>query len=383
MSNTWWKDVDELVKEQADLLDIPTGNSLLIKGPPGSGKTNLLLLRANQLYLGDRPNLHVVVFGSLLSQFIQLGGLQYKFPPEKVITHTRLFSSVLREHGADIDSTGMKIEVARSLRAHKLKELLDSGKAGAQYQALLLDEAQDYSPLEIRLLRQLTEILVATADSRQKIYEVDDCESTLKECTGAEYVLKFHFRNGLEICRLADGLVRGLPNYIPLIQHSNYDEKAYPSKVAAKMGLSLVQQAEAMAAQISDQRVAYPNELIGILCPRNEELIIIGQELAKAGLGGEVTRANAIGFDPSRPIWLSTLTAAKGLEFRAVHIAGLDFLHRMGGVQKRLIYTGVTRAKSALTLYWDHSIPGYLEMALQPFLPAKTAISKQNLFGKS
>lgn len=300
-----------------------------------------------------------------------------------MITHTRLFSNVLREHSADIDSKGMKIEVARSLRAARLKDLLDSGKVGAQYQALLLDEAQDYSDLEIRLLRQLTEVLIATADSRQKIYDVDDCGSALTECIGTEYLLKFHFRNGLDICRLADGLIKGVPNYIPLIQHSNYDEKSYPSKVIAKSGLSVAEQAGAMASQIADQRVAYPNELIGILCPRNEEADIIGQELVKAGLGDVLTRANAAGFDPSRPIWLSTLSAAKGLEFRAVHIAGLDYLHRVGGAQKRLIYTGITRAKTALTLYWDQSIPGYLQMALLPFLPAKKAISKQSLFGKS
>ncbi len=99
--NTWWKNVDELVKEQADLLDIPQEKSLLIKGPPGSGKTNLLLLRANQLYLGDYPNLYVVVFGSLLKSFIQIGGTQYKFPAEKIITHTSLFKMILRSEGKE------------------------------------------------------------------------------------------------------------------------------------------------------------------------------------------------------------------------------------------------------------------------------------------
>ncbi|WP_448093659.1 hypothetical protein [Pseudomonas lini] len=73
MSNTWWRDEDELAKEQSDLLEVPAEQSLLIKGPPGSGKTNLLLLRANQLFLGDHPNLYVVVFGSLLKNFIQIG----------------------------------------------------------------------------------------------------------------------------------------------------------------------------------------------------------------------------------------------------------------------------------------------------------------------
>ncbi|GLC95339.1 hypothetical protein Tamer19_47480 [Cupriavidus sp. TA19] len=382
MSSTWWRDVDDLVKEQADLLDIPTDENLLVKGPPGSGKTNLLLLRANQLYLGDRPNLHVVVFGSLLKQFIQIGGSQYKFPPDKIVTHTALFKNILRSENADFNDSGMKLEDARAERASRIQELVKSKKIGVQFDALLLDEAQDYTPLEVELLHRLTEVLIATADSRQRIYNVDDCVPTLEKCIGTVYPLKFHFRNGLEICRLADGIVKGTPGYIPLQQHSNYQEQDYPSKVSTKSGLGIEAQTAAIAAQINDQRFAYPEDLIGVLCPRNEELDAIAEGLQAAGLSDFITRANSDAFEPSRPIWLSTLTAAKGLEFRAAHIAGLDFLYRMGGVQKRLIYTGITRAKTALTLYWEQSIPGYLEAALLAVAPAKKPVTKQNTFGK-
>ncbi|MBA4689572.1 MULTISPECIES: ATP-binding domain-containing protein [Pseudomonadaceae] len=382
MSNTWWRDVDELVKEQADLLDIPVDTNLLIKGPPGSGKTNLLLLRANQLYMGDYPNLHVVVFGSLLKSFIQIGGVQYKFPSEKVVTHAALFKAILLSEGQGFDDRGMKIEEARAERARRVEQLISIGRVGKQFDALLLDEAQDYTPQEIRIFRNLTEILVATADSRQRIYEVEDCSEALSNCVDMEYPLKFHFRNGLEICRLADGINKGVPGYVPLIQHTNYKEGDYPSKATARKGLSIDEQILAIAAQIADQRFAYPDDLIGVLAPRNEELDIIQAGLVQAGLGGLITRANSkLHFDPTCPIWLSTLTAAKGLEFRALHIAGLDYLSRMRGVQRRLIFTGVTRAKTALTLYWQDSIPGYLESALRAVSPATTVVTKQSLFG--
>nr|WP_255632028.1 ATP-binding domain-containing protein [Rhodoferax sp. U2-2l] len=137
-----------------------------------------------------------------------------------------------------------------------------------------------------------------------------------------------------------------------------------------------------MVAQINDQRFAYPDELIGILCPRNEELDAVHTGLVRAGLGTSITRANSRNFDPTFPIWLSTLTAAKGLEFRALHIAGLDYLCRMGGVQKKLIYTGITRAKTSLTMYWHKSIPGYLESAIQNASPPKAPVTKKQLFGK-
>jgi len=384
MANTWWKDFDELKKEQAELLDIPTDKNLLIKGPPGSGKTNLLLLRANQLAIGDRPNLNVVVFGSLLKQFIQMGGLQYNFPDEKIVTHTRLFNDILRAEGAGFDAKGMQLEDARRERANRLEQLVKSGAVGSLFDALLLDEAQDYTPQEIRIMRSLTDVLIATADRRQAIFDVEDCTDALQNCVETVHALKYHFRNGLDICRVADGLQKGKPGYSPMLQYSNYDEAGYPSKVFPKPGMTLEEQAVAIADQVKQQRFAYPDDLIGILCPKNADLDVIAKGLDDAGLGNEITRANIQdGFNSSRPIWLATLSAAKGLEFRAVHIAGLDELHKTGPVQRRLIFTGVTRAKTALSLYWHKSIPGYLESALLTVAAPKGPVTKQNIFGKA
>lgn len=382
MSDSWWKDEDDLVPEQANLLDIDVDRNILIKGPPGSGKTNLLLLRANQLYLGDYPNLHVVVFGSLLKQFIQLGGKQYDFPPEKIVTQAKLFNDILRAEGEGVDDDGLDHDTARTARANRLQTLVDTGRVGVLFEALLLDEAQDYTPQEIKLMSKLTDVFVATADARQKIYDVLDCSDELAACTDEIYRLTFHFRNGMAICRVADGIMKDVSGYVPLRMHMNYKESDYPSTFMPKRGLTLDEQAAAMAAQIKDQRFAYPDDLIGVLCPRNEELDALQVGLVHAGFGDLITRANSKDFDPTKPIWLSTLTAAKGLEFRALHIAGLDYLSRTGGVQKRLIYTGITRAKTALTMYWQKSIPGYLESAIQGATPPKGPVTKKQIFGK-
>ncbi|HRM52433.1 MAG TPA: ATP-binding domain-containing protein [Ottowia sp.] len=386
MTGTWWKDEKELKTEQSALLDFDEDKNLLVQGPPGSGKTNLLLLRANQLFLGQFPNLHVVVFGSLLKQFIQMGGLQYKFPNDKIITHTRLFNDILLSEGQHFDSKGMDIAVARQERANRVEALLKAGKVGKVYEALLLDEAQDFSEQEIRLLRQLTTVLVGTADRKQAIYRVGgDPVKVLENCVDEIYPLKYHFRNGREICRVADAIYKGKPDYTPMLPSCQYDDALYPSKVYPKPGLTLSQQATAIAEQVEAQRFAYPDDLIAVLCPRNEDLNAIHDELRKTALDAQLTRANVTGqFDASRMVWLSTIAAAKGLEFRAVHIAGLDHLSATGQVaQKQLIYTGITRAKTALSLYWEKSIPGYLDAAVRQVAPPKAPATKKQIFGKA
>jgi superfamily I DNA/RNA helicase len=382
MSNTWWKDEGELIKEQADILDFDLEKNLLIKGPPGSGKTNLLLLKANQFFLGDFPNLHIVVFGSVLRNFIQLGGSQYKFPADKIVTHARLFSRILDENDSHVDTKGMKIMEARVARASALKALIDQGRVGAMYDALLLDEAQDYTSDEIRIFRALTNILVAASDVRQKIFAVDDSSEILEHCTDELYVLKYHFRNGRDICRLADAIMKGKPDHTPLLPYSNYDEGEYPSKVFPRPGLNLQQQAEAIANQIVDQRIAYPNDLVGVLCPRNEEVDFIAAHLKTTALAKDITRCGDEDFDAARNVWLSTMSGAKGLEFRAVHLAGLDFLANTGAVQRRLAFTGVTRAKTALSLYFENSVPGYLDSAIRSSSPEKKQVTKASIFGK-
>jgi superfamily I DNA and RNA helicase len=382
MKSAWWKDESDLIEEQGAILDIPPHKSLLIKGPPGSGKTNLLLLRANYLALGSHPNLQVVVFGSLLKGFIQIGGVQYKFPPDRVTTHARLFDAILRENGVGIDTNGMDLAEAREARATGVEALIKGGKIGKLFDAVLLDEAQDYTVREISIFNEISNVLVAAADEFQKVFNGDDCLPTLNNLVDVTHSLEFHFRNGRDICRIADEILKGYPHHVPLLKTSQYDEKSYPVKISIKKDLSILEQADAIAVQIQDQLVAYPEETIGVLCPRNEEVASIAKALNDLGHGDKITICKDPDFNPDAPVWLATMSAAKGLEFRCVHIAGLDYLSKMGAVQKRLAYTAVTRAKTALSFYYQSSIPPYLAGALNVVSPSTKAITRSRIFGK-
>ena len=86
MSETWWVGEDELDEDQKDVIALPLSGNHLITGPPGSGKTNLLLLRGNYMTLAGKPDIEVIVFSRTLQEFIASGAKRYAFPPDKVQT---------------------------------------------------------------------------------------------------------------------------------------------------------------------------------------------------------------------------------------------------------------------------------------------------------
>jgi superfamily I DNA/RNA helicase len=66
MNQTWWTGIQELKAEQKKVISLPLETSHLVLGPAGSGKTNLLLLRANYFARAGQPNILILVFTRLL-----------------------------------------------------------------------------------------------------------------------------------------------------------------------------------------------------------------------------------------------------------------------------------------------------------------------------
>src|SRR5687767_2162771 len=100
--STWWLGESELKDEQKDVIEIAPTTSFLLLGPPGSGKTNILLLRANYLHLSNMPNLAVIVFTKTLQKFIAMGADRYDFPVGKVVTSRKWQQDLLSRYGVTV-----------------------------------------------------------------------------------------------------------------------------------------------------------------------------------------------------------------------------------------------------------------------------------------
>lgn len=371
MDDGWWIGEEQLNAEQRAIIALRLEGNYLILGPPGSGKTNLLLLRANYLSLAGLKDILILVFTRTLRRFIASGGREYSFPSDKIQTSRRWAGQLLYEYGVKCDPPA-DFQGQRKYFIEKIDQLIRDQHLENIYDAILLDESQDYLPAEIMIFNKLARNVFAVADSRQKIYAGEDPISVIRGIADEELALRFHYRNGINICKVADALGKDSEAYEPLVKTCNYNEKANPSSVEHFSCDGIETETKTMLNRLEIQLKAYPNETLGVVCPTHDSLEAVWRDIAATSiepLAALQTSDDEIA-EVDKRIFVCTLHAAKGLEFRALHMVGCEFLKKFPH-QRNLAFTAVTRAKTSLSLYYSGGIPGYLEKALQVLEPLK------------
>lgn len=383
MKRIWWTQAEELDEDQKRVLRLPLDGSYLIEGPPGSGKTNLIVLRAKFLINSGRPNLKVVVFTRALKEFIVAGSGEYGIDESLISTIDKWSTDFLKEHSIHPGELPKKFDDRRRKLCEMVEEAVENLELGKQYDTILIDEAQDLLPEEISIFSKLSNQLYAVADIKQKIYGTANPLPRLRQIVSQAIKLTFHYRNGPEICRLADLIGASFGNYVPFEESSLYDDEAEPCTVEAFQVRDESEQFRLLFERLTLQLRTYPGELIGILTPRKERPADIAKRLEEAGFEGLYTLhggGNYGHFTEDSPICVSTLHSAKGLEFRASHMIDLDGLSGMGR-QRHLAYTGVTRTKTALSLYHEGAAPPFLLHALAELRGGDGPADIDGLFG--
>lgn len=364
MNQTWWVSKKELDQDQQDVIKLPLGGSHLILGPPGSGKSNLLLLRASYQAAAGEPNIAIVVFTRTLKEFIASGAKNYAFSAQKVFTSAGLFRRILFDQGLKAPQLA-GFDEQRDAVLGMMKKLVASKSVVGTFAAVYLDEAQDYLPGEVEVFAALGKTIFAVADSRQKITTQANPLEALKAMGATVQTLKYHYRNGRQISRLADAL-RKDATYPPMVDTCQYDERARPATVEVVIADSMEDQAVAIVEKVRIQLKAYPEELIGVIAPRNEDAMFLWQQLGGSDIASEVQYLkgeSGIEFGGGTRVCVGTVNAAKGLEFRAVHLAAADKF-RAAPLQRERFFTAVTRAKTSLSIYHSLEPIGFIEEAL-------------------
>lgn len=368
MDDTWWRSMTSVDRDQITLYSLPVDGNNIILGPPGCGKTNVLLLRAVYLKRAGKANSRVLMFGRTLAEFVESGARSNgKYPPDRISTFATLAHNLYRQltgHNLPFSRTDLSHDDKRHERLARLIEAVDAAKLNhTYYDGILVDEVQDMWRDELALLARLTERLYVVGDSRQRIYARNEGIQAALDLGCEERQLKFHYRLGRAICRVADRIL--LPTGVaPLEKHSQYDEARLPSSAKLHDCPSLADQFALIADKLRVQLRAYPNQWLGIIVPVNKRLDTLESLFEQSDLADKVQihREGQREFAPDRPICVITAHSAKGTEFRCVHLFSAESFGRW--YTREIGFTVVTRAKTAFDLYKTGTIDGSLEAAL-------------------
>lgn len=383
MEATWWTRPDQLDKEQRDVIALPLEGNHLIVGPPGSGKTNLLLLRASYLQANGLNNFRLLTVGRILREFLASGSDTTNVAAEKIDTFVGWASDVLDGCGIDFRIPGRYVDQKKVI-LEKLGGLDDDQVDENRLDAILLDECQDYTIEEIDIIARFARRIFAAGDSRQRIYQNRGAVDRLKAICGDTSTLTYHYRNGVKVCKVADGITNLVGSRDGLEATSQYREADAPSQVSFFGPESLGDQVARAVQSLQAQLRAYPTGMMGVLCPLNRDVKEVWDLLSATHLRADIQlQMSDVGYsalDPDRRILVASIHGAKGLEFRALHLLAMEGVGSFRTNRAKIAYTGVTRAKTSLAIYRGGPLIGPLQNGEAALTPRPTKVDLQSLF---
>jgi hypothetical protein len=325
---------------------------VLVRGSAGTGKTLLAVLAAAQLAaLGERVLL-------ACWNIVLAGGLR-----EAVRAELQAVGSPRAEEVTDDPAGGIVVGHLVGLARHarpdtpasvgttyfqeELPAALTTEVTGGQFDAIVLDEAQDLSDVWMFALDDLLTPggrWYAFADRHQDIFA---SEASLKDFLELEHELRENFRNTRHIAEFA---AQFGPTELDCI---NADGP--PVRFVATASDDVIERTVVEAGRLQrDERI--PDNHLAVLWLFNNPMRGRNDELAEEAAAGQLVRTNSATF--------------KGIE-RPVVVLGLDLdpaKADRGEEAGRTIYVAATRARSHLTVVGDPDVAqayGFADLADQ------------------
>jgi len=266
----------------------------------------------------------------------------------------------------------------------RLTELEDDQVDDHRLDAILLDECQDYSVQEIEIIERFSNRIFAAGDNRQRIYRHKGSIERLKKICPSFKNLTYHYRNGIKICRVADGITNLVDSKDGLEATAQYREVDAPSQVIFVGPDTLQDQVAKAVNALQGQLRAYPTGMLGVLCPLIQDVKDVWRILSSTHLQSDIqlqlSDHGYTALDPERRVLVGTIHGAKGLEFRALHILAMEGIGNFRTGRARLAYTGVTRAKTSLTIYRSGPLIGPLQNGEAALSPPPASVDLKSLF---
>jgi DNA helicase IV len=353
----------QLSTEQKEVCFAPTRESILVTGPPGSGKTVVAIFRHTSLEKQEEE-VQTLVFTNVLKQYTNIDatflswlGSWWKRCASRSFPMTRNGRQILW----DYDSAQLAVR----------EDFKDGFASKGHWGHMILDEAQDF-PSSAHGLLYLVQNLVfghlevgarpqvtVLADENQRL---NDNNSTIEEIKTAYlmagkqlYTLEKNYRNTREIAELAAHFYTGLQTGIP----------KYPSRKGDTPKLLVTSDVNEAVDKIASYVRLHENEEVGVLVKYTPARKKIFNKLHHRLSGKGITvqtfgwndpnhgDASKLVFDKPGHVTVLCFASAKGLEFDAVFLPELQTftVEARGSVEAKMtLYVMISRARERLFL---------------------------------
>ena len=350
----------QLTRDQRAVVELRPDRHHLVMGPPGSGKTQVLLHRARwlrQTYHVPPESFCVLVYTNVLTYFLRQSLDFLGIAKENVRTFddwcADLWDQFVRKPKPRTlrDKRGKSFVDFSAVRSGVLQSLQTSASVGAVASRpkpgldfVLVDEGQDLDATAYGILSLAAKHLTVFADARQQIYEGGASVLEMQKhlgLTGQTASLLPAYRNSPDVAKLASyfgNAYEGL-NYLAL-------ERQKPCLYVAA---DWDDEMDHLADVLRERRLL--NHKCGIIVPTNRDLFGVAKKLGERGV--EVHKAiptrrggTPPDFDSLTPT-IASYHNAKGLTFDCVLMPKLveaNFKRVEGERRRRLLLVGITRA---------------------------------------
>lgn len=359
--------------DQKRILGAPPRESILVLGPPGTGKTVAAFFRA--AYLQDhhsktgnrntRPR--VIMYNRVLSKYASKrdGDVAQGVPS------STMHSWVWKWHKGFSQQRPPSLPDDRY--AYDWLKILSNAAPAARaapekvnFGHLIVDEGQDFPADMYRVLTTIAQMLngpdgrpaiTVFADDNQRMNEkqnstVEEIEKAMAIPRERVYLLKKNYRNSRQIALFARhyfvGAVTGVPDL--------------PDRIGkSKPRITHVKHLDAIRDKVSIFAKNNPGMQIGVLCPGNGIRRSLFNKIESSVRGANLVvqtyasgdSVESMDFERAGTITILNLHSAKGLEFDAVFIVDpfVDGAGALSTQSKMQLYVMASRARDYLELF--------------------------------
>jgi len=378
--STWLLPRCDLTPEQLRTVEMDPYEHRVVLGPPGSGKTQILIHRAAHLaenYKVPYKDCRLFVFTNVIKEYIR-SGLQFLDLPEDIVSTFDHWGSLLyEEHISPIlprkrrpKKYGQENRVLhkdfqsksgdwkgvdfKRIRSEVLKLIKCKKELQKSLEFILVDEGQDLTPDVYEILALVARHLTVFIDPKQQIFQDGADESFILNklnLNKRNITLLGAYRNSPYVARLASFFIADIESRKQYLAQVNVEQKIRERPLC--FVADFFDQEIDRLAEIVRQRQAM-NERIGIIVPTNRQLHGLASGLRGRGIEVEkAIRQDSIkayeapcDFGNTVPK-IATFHMAKGLTFDSVLMPRLverSFPFLRAGERQRVLFVGIARA---------------------------------------